>query len=82
MVEQKLSFKVVERQEITRLDAAQPRECKLTLRSDCPEKSVLPDGSEMTLVFGTQGKAAGELAKLQPGDRIVLLMKDEGLSSW
>ena len=35
----------------------------------------------MTITFGTQGKAAGELAELQPGDRIVLLMKDEGLSS-
>ena len=81
MTEQKLVFRVTERQETVRLDAAQPRQCRATLRSDCPDKNILPD-AEMTITFGTQGKAAGELAKLQPGDRIVLLMKDEGLSSW
>ncbi len=82
MTETKLSFKVVERQETLRADAARPRQCKITFLADCPDKSILPDGSEMTLAFGTAGKATAELAKLQPGDRIVLLMKDEGLSSW
>ena len=81
MTETKLSFKVVERQE-TLEPTPHARQCKITFLADCPDKSILPDGSEITLAFGTAGKATAELAKLQPGDRIVLLMKDEGLSSW
>ena len=42
MTEQKLVFRVTERQETVRLDAAQPRQCRATLRSDCPDKNTCP----------------------------------------
>ncbi len=78
MIEQKLVFRVTERQETLRTDAANPRQCKLTFRADCPDKSVLPDDAELTLTFGTAGSATRDLSQLKPGDRIAVLLKDTG----